>query len=235
MVDLKLHYSQKKNVLINFLEKSIHYEFGSTHADFEFKNGTVIIFIQLRFLLASTDYLDSRLSYFKDQARDQTRVCLCYHDINDTSENLLLKVNKLCLLYDFSLLCAYSMQDAARYVSYLGQTDVSELNRVLRNAEKHNLPLPKIKGSLSEGDIKRLIKAKGTIANIFTSSAHDLSLIPGFKSAKCKFLWQLFNSPLIHHTNRSEEVEKGSHPMPSREEGFLRTFSTQFRGDVHRD
>ena len=227
MAQLKLHFSQRKNILVNYLDKSIKYEFGSTHADYEFTNGVIIIYIQLRYLLTASDYLDTRLSYFRERSKDQTRICLCYHDINDVSEGLLLKVNRLCLLYDFTLLCAYSIQDAARYVSYLGQDEPSDLNRLLRSAEKENLPLPKIKGVLSENEIRKLITAKGSLAELFTSSSHDLALVPGFKPSKCSFLWKIFNSPLNSGVSVPFVKDTSENDISSKGENFLNSFATQ--------
>ncbi|KNH08060.1 elongation factor-1 gamma [Perkinsela sp. CCAP 1560/4] len=225
---LTVNFCQRGNALLHHLEKGNKWSYGTTQADYEYRGSTVIIYIQLRYLLAHRDYLESRLSQFMTNSPQQIRVCLCFHDIHDVAENLMVKVNALCLKYEFSLLCAYSLADVAKYITSLGRESDIDVRRALRTAEKEQLPLPKIKGLLNEKDIRKVMTVKGTLAEVFRSSAHDLSLVPGIRPARCQLLWKIFNSPF---GGKSPEVsyadEYPDSHLLTQDESFARIFGTQ--------
>uniref|UniRef100_A0A7S4NQQ0 ERCC1-like central domain-containing protein n=1 Tax=Paramoeba aestuarina TaxID=180227 RepID=A0A7S4NQQ0_9EUKA len=230
ITDLIVNYRQRGNAVLKHLDTCHKWTYGTTRADYEYRGTVIIIYIQLRYLLSHSDYLENRLSEFYGKSEDITRICLCFNDMNDSADKLMVKVNILCLRYDFSLLCAWSLADCAKYFSAFGRENHLELQRNLQNAQRQQLPLPKIKGLLAEKEIRQALLTKRTLAELFRSSEHDLSLIPGIRSAKSKILWKIFHSPLGQLSQDATVDEKNSEKhIPFDDESFLESFGTQIK------
>ena len=107
------------------------------------------------------------------------------------------EVNLLCLQSGFTLLCCYSVREAAKYLTSLVRAQSVDPDILKGNANTQASTLiPRIRGLITVKDSKALVQSGGNLASVLTSSREELALIPGIGETKSSRLHALSNAPL---------------------------------------
>jgi ERCC4-type nuclease len=111
-----------------------------------------------------------------------------------------VELNNICFRNEFTLLCAFSELECARYIETFKSYEAKSLTSIQEKQEvdfvsqvtkflTSNIP------GLNKSDVITLLEAYGDVATIGRQSEHDLLLIPGIGDMKAKRIYKLFNTP----------------------------------------
>eukprot|EP00759_Apiculatamorpha_spiralis_P048663 PhF_6_TR440/c0_g1_i1/m.164/K10849/ERCC1; DNA excision repair protein ERCC-1 len=194
---LIVNTAQRGNAVLHHL-KDIPWSYGSTLGDYQYDSFMVMLYIQLRYLLCHETYLLGRMKPFLNSAH-RVKVCLCYCDVTDCAESLMTHLNVLCITYGFTLMCFESITDAAFFIKQLGECQ-KLTNDALKGPDEPNAvsvnPLPRLRGVLSAKEGQKLAQSLGSLADVFTASVEELSLVPGIGEVKSSKLHTIFHTSM---------------------------------------
>ena len=111
-----------------------------------------------------------------------------------------VELNNSCFQSGFTLLCAFSEIECARYIETFKAYENKSTTSIQEKAEVDFLPqvtkflTTNIPG-LNKTDVITLLETYGDVATLSRQSEHDLLLIPGIGDTKAKRIYKLFHSP----------------------------------------
>merc|ERR1712129_152741 len=135
---------------------------------------------------------------------------------SNASDDLLIELNKICVINKLTLICCWSHLECARYIEsyqyYKNKTadclmSSSYKQWVNTKKNKQNLLTEKEKkredvvdilgrvNSISSTNVGTVMAQFGTIAALSQCTKDDLNKLPGFGNKKAKYLFNAFNKP----------------------------------------
>ncbi|CAM9466180.1 unnamed protein product [Scytosiphon promiscuus] len=180
-------------------------------ADFVLGPKACAVFISLRYHLLYPHYLIQRI---KELSRHFTlRVLLCHVDVDD-SETPLLEMNKMAVLNDFTLVLAWSLQEAARYLETYKAYEQKSAESIQEKVDDDYLgKLQDCFGvirSVNKSDVLTLASNFGSIKAVCDASAEDLAQCPGLGDKKVARIHEALHQPLVrtHSRSRRDRIER---------------------------
>mmetsp|Transcript_1086 Transcript_1086/g.2158 ORF Transcript_1086/g.2158 Transcript_1086/m.2158 type:complete len:229 (-) Transcript_1086:20-706(-) len=188
---------QKGNPILKFI-RNVAWAYGETLADYMMSESAGCLFLSLRYHQLHPNYLARRLGELRHHFT--LRVLLVLVDANE-ADKPLLEISQQAMRSDFTLLLAWSPQEAARYLETFkayarkpadmiqGQNDrafVTQLSEALTTIRPVN-----------KTDVATLHATFGSLSSIMTASREQLSRCPGLGERKVARLLDAFDEPFI--------------------------------------
>ena len=200
---------QRGNPLLNNIT-GYPWEFGECLPDYVLGETTCALYLSLKYQMLKPQYLLSRLIPLKHMFK--TRIVLCYVDM-ENSETAISEVTKVTFAHDWTMVLAWSLEEAARYlITYrsLEKKSVDLLKGTSKIApEDHKATfasfLTTIRG-LNKTDIANLAQQYGSIAKLSQATMESLSSCPGIGEKKVKRIYYAFRQPIISSQSREARL-----------------------------
>ena len=167
---------------------------------------TCALFISIRYHLLFPNYLIRRIRELKSDFR--LRIILCLVDVDD-SETPLMEINKLGITHECTLLLAWSVEEAARYLEtfkvYEKKGPASIMERIDTDIVSRTSEILTTIRSVNKTDVKTLISTFGSMRSIVNTPLEKLKECPGLGDKKVKRLYEAF-----HNSFYSNKRSRGS-------------------------
>jgi DNA excision repair protein ERCC-1 len=172
-------------------------------ADYQLGRGNIALFLSLRYYALHPNYLYSRMKEIR-AVQCKLRVLLVLIDVDD-SEKLLFDITRTCFIMDYTLLCAFSLPEAARYLETFKSFENKSVNVIKERVEGSYFPqaidfLTTIR-SVNKTDVLTLLSHFGSIAGIMNATEKQIAECPGFGEKKVKRLYDALHEPFTSTKN----------------------------------
>lgn len=167
--------------------------------DFRINATTGVLFLSLRFHMLHGDYIRGRIS--EVGGLYAVRVLLVVADVEDCADPLR-EVNVIAASSGWTLLVAWSNEEAARYIETFKIFEKKSADAIKEQpAADEDMPariaecLTTVR-SINRTDAATLLSHFGTLHAIANATIEELALCPGLGPSKVKRLYDAFHVPL---------------------------------------
>ncbi|CAM9362952.1 unnamed protein product, partial [Pylaiella littoralis] len=202
---IQVHKRQEKNTMLRHLRNVPFQITPGLVADFVLGPKACAVFISLRYHLLYPHYLIQRI---KELSRHFTlRVLLCHVDVDD-SETPLLEVNKLAVFNDFTLVLAWSLQEAARYLETYKAYENKSAESIQEKVDDDYVGKLQdcfgVVRSVNKSDVLTLASNFGSLKAMCDASAGELAQCPGLGDKKVARIHEALHEPLVRTHSKLE-------------------------------
>ena len=207
--------SQNGNPLLRHV-RCVRWAFADVLPDFVLGENACAVFVSLRYHLLHPKYLATRIASLQRAFR--TRAVLCLVDTEDVVKPLG-EVNKIAAMGDCVLLCAFSPEEAARYVETLKAYEKKSPDAIKERRDADYVSrlagaLTAIRG-VNKVDASSLGAQFGSLAGVMRADKATLAATPGLGPTKTKRLNEALHAPF----RRRNPLEKPASLAAARETG----------------
>ena len=175
------------------------YHFDKIVPDYILSSTCCALFLSLKYHNMYPNYIYDRMNAVGKSYGLKILVCLV--DILDANHSLKEMI-KICSLADFSLMCAWSFEDAGRILDtykcfeYKSPESIMDKKMTGKTSDfQCNLDALSSIKTVNKTDSLSLLTTFGTIEKIIKSSKRQLELCPGLGPAKADVLSNFFTKP----------------------------------------
>ncbi|KAJ2306111.1 ssDNA endonuclease and repair protein rad10 [Coemansia sp. RSA 2706] len=166
--------------------------------DFEMSPHTCALYLSIKYHRLHPDYIARRIDALGRQYTK--RVLLVYVDTED-SKLALREINKAAVVGEMTLLLAWSLDEAGRYVEALKVYENRPPDVIRERVEDTFVAqlaaaLTSIR-SVNKADVLTLAANFRTISGVAMASVEELSLCPGIGELKAQRIFRAFNEPFV--------------------------------------
>ncbi|KAG0007136.1 ssDNA endonuclease and repair protein rad10 [Modicella reniformis] len=187
--------SQRVNPLLQFI-RNVPYEYGDIVPDFVVGLTSCVLFLSIRYHLLHPEYIFNRIA-----ALGKTyvlRVLLVLVD-KDTHQQVIRELTRVAILNDFTIVCAWSNEEAARYIETYKAYENKAPDAIKERVDNDYLSkltdcLTQIQ-AVNKTDVITLASTFGSFKSIMNASVDELGVLPGFGERKVKRLLEAFDQP----------------------------------------
>lgn len=213
---------QKGNPLLRFI-RNVRWAMMDASAaspsgpDYLLGDTSSALFLSLRYHLLNPEYIHGRMRGLA-RASFRHRFLLCHVDTDDC-ERPLEAVTKAALRGGFTLLLAWSSQEAARWLETLKAYESKPANTIQERVDADYLSrltsaLTALKG-VNKTDVVTMGRRFGSLAALAKASMEDLSACPGLGPTKVARLHDAFHQPFRRSaTGRPAQEALKDHGKP---------------------
>lgn len=206
-----LHIStrQRGNPIIEYI-RNVPYKFSELVPDYIMAATRCALFLSLRYHNLHPQYIHRRIAELKSDF--EYRMLLCLVDIEDCASSILF-LNDLCVQNNYTLILAWSEEEAARYLETVRAFDGKDPTPVIGKHEPktHIEKVIRALGSIpsvNKSDASQLLTQFGCFRNLVSASIEELSVVPGIGPKKVRRLHEAFHRPFVRDkTKKSKEKE----------------------------
>ena len=164
--------------------------------DYQVGQAACALYLSLRYHLLKPEYIGFRARQLHGAFR--LRVLLCLVDVDDPVRPLG-EVTKLAVRENFTLLCAWSHEEAARYLETLKAYEHKPADALRERVAADYLSrltaaLTQVRG-VNKTDVLTLSSKFSTLGDAFQASAEDLAVCRGLGPTKVRRLHDAFHKP----------------------------------------
>lgn len=204
--------SQNGNPLLRHI-RNVRWQVADVVPDFVLNSEACVLFISLRYHLLHPTYLPAKIAVLQRGFR--LRVVLCQVDTEDVVKPLG-EVNKTAAMGNCSLLCAWSPEEAGRYIETLKAFEKKAPDIIKERVEtdyvgRLNGVLTSIRG-VNKTDATSLGANFGSLAGVLRASESELAATPGLGPTKVRRIKDAFHAPF-----RRRQVVTASPTLPATE------------------
>ncbi|XP_071963523.1 DNA excision repair protein ERCC-1-like [Antedon mediterranea] len=194
---LVVHPKQRGNPILKFV-RNVPYEFNDIVPDYIMGKTTCALFLSLRYHLLNPNYIFGRAKSLSNMFN--LRLLLVQVDIKDPGHPLKA-LAKMAILADFTLLLAWSAEEAGRYLetykTYENKSADTLKERVQADfMSKMTDCLTTIK-SINKTDAATLLTTFDNFEGIVKASEDELGFCPGFGPNKAKRVARALKEPFM--------------------------------------
>lgn len=205
---------QKGNAVLNFISKT-PWTFGTSpdfSPDYEVGKTTCIHFLSIRYHRMHPNYIYDRYRQLGHH-KYRLRILLVLVDVPSGPEKTLLELTRVSLSLDFTIVLAWSNEEAARYLEtfklYENRSAESIRERPSTNPVDRAIGLlsgaiPKV----NKTDAAELIAAFGCVRECLNVRREDLELMAGFGEAKIDAYLKAIHEPFFSSKNNGSDDEQ---------------------------
>ncbi|KAK3583619.1 hypothetical protein CHS0354_039441 [Potamilus streckersoni] len=204
---------QRGNPILKHV-RNVPWEYGSIVPDYVMGMSNCALYLSLRYHQLNPTYIHNRMKEL-GKAYD-LRVLLVQVDVKDP-HHLLKELAKICILADFTLMLAFSIEEAGRYLETYKVYENKPAEAIMEKTDGDYISklidsLTTVK-SVNKTDCMTLLSTFGSVQGMVAASKEDLSLCPGFGPQKAQRLFDVFHEPFLKSNKR--KVYKDEEPQPS--------------------
>ncbi|KAL6765147.1 hypothetical protein V8C86DRAFT_1029283 [Haematococcus lacustris] len=186
---------QKGNPVLKHI-RNVRCVYASIGPDYLLGQNTCALFLSLRYHLLHPEYILYRIKEL--QRAFALRLLLVLVDVEDPTKPLE-NITKAALTNDCTLICAWSPQEAARYLETYKAYESKPASNIQERVESDYTSrlasaLTAVRG-VNRTDALTLGSALGSLAGIMSASQQQLSSCPGLGPAKVARLMEAFHQP----------------------------------------
>jgi DNA excision repair protein ERCC-1 len=187
--------SQNGNPLLRHV-RCVRWAFADVLPDFVLGDNACAVFVSLRYHLLHPKYLATKIASLQRAFR--LRAVLCLVDTEDVVKPLG-EVNKIAAMGDCVLLCAFSPEEAARYVETLKAYEKKSPDAIKERRDADYVSrlagaLTAIRG-VNKVDASSLGAQFGSLAGVMRADKATLAATPGLGPTKTKRLNEALHAP----------------------------------------
>ncbi|XP_069631664.1 DNA excision repair protein ERCC-1-like [Haliaeetus albicilla] len=188
---------QRGNPVLKFI-CNVPWEFGDIVPDYVLGQITCALFLSLRYHHLNPGYIHDCLQHLGRSYRLQ--LLLLQVDVKDPHQ-ALKELAKICILADCTLLVAWSPEEAGRYLETYKAYEQKPPDLLKEPVEQDFLSwmtdcLTSVK-LVNKMDALSLLTTFGLLAAVVDASREDLSLCPGVRPQKAKWLFDVLHEPFL--------------------------------------
>lgn len=207
---------QKGNPLLQHV-RNVRWQYADILPDYQMGAGTCALFLSLRFHLLKPEYVHHRIKQLQRGYR--LRIILCNVDIEDVVE-ALSQVTRAAVLNDCTLICAFSVQECARYLETFKSFETKPADAIQGRVEEDylsrlNAAITTIRG-VNRTNVLTLGRTFKSVAGMMQASMEELLACPGIGPTKVRRLHDTFHEPF---RRTLQQPETGSQPVAGSQPG----------------
>ncbi|XP_024534027.1 DNA excision repair protein ERCC-1 [Selaginella moellendorffii] len=204
---------QQGNPVLKFI-RNVRWTFDDIVPDYVLGQSSCALYLSIRYHLLHPDYLYFRIRELQKNFR--LRVVLCYVDVEDVIKPLH-EVTKTALLHDCSLLCAWSLEECARYLETIKMYENKPADNIQERTDQDYLSrltsaLTSVR-HINKTDVVTLGSTFGSMASVMSASMEDLARCPGIGERKVKRLYDAFHEPFRRTSKQLRLSSVGIKPI----------------------
>jgi DNA excision repair protein ERCC-1 len=190
--------SQQKNPILKHIH-NVPWEPSETiKVDYVVGQTTGVVYLSLRYHRLYPAYIYDRLANLKHLYVG--RILLVYVDV-ENYHDALREINRIAILSDFTLMLAWSPEEAGRYLETYKAFENKDPDLIRERVEDGFLAkatdcLTNIK-SVNKTDVLTLLSTFGSLKQVSEAKADQLAMCPGFGEQKVKRLQQAWKLPFL--------------------------------------
>jgi DNA excision repair protein ERCC-1 len=194
-----VHPSQQKNPLLTHVHNIAWEVSDAIKVDYVVGQTTGALYLSLRYHRLYPNYIYERMANAKQLY--VVRLLLVHVDV-ENHHAPLCEINRLAVLNGFTLVLAWSLEEAGRYLETFKMFEHKSPDSI---CEKQNQDdyyasmtdcLTQVK-SVNKTDVLTLMSTFGSLKNIADTSTDKLAICPGFGEQKVKQLQQVWDQPFL--------------------------------------
>ncbi|KAI9339120.1 restriction endonuclease type II-like protein [Pilaira anomala] len=190
--------TQQKNPILKHIHNVPWEPSDYIKADFVVGQTTGLVYLSLRYHRLYPTYIYDRLTEL--QKSYVSRILLVYVDI-DSYHDALREINRVAILSDFTLILAWSLEEAGRYLETYKSFEKKAPDLIRERVQDEYLAkmtdcLTQIK-SLNKTDVLTLLSTFGSLKQIAEANSDQLAMCPGFGDQKVKRLQSAWKQPFL--------------------------------------
>ncbi|KAJ2658474.1 ssDNA endonuclease and repair protein rad10 [Coemansia sp. RSA 1199] len=189
---------QRGNPLLSSI-RNVRWTYSNTIIpDFEVGRSSCILYLSIKYHRLHPEYISQRIEALGRSYT--TRVLLVYMDTDD-SKVPLREINKVALMGDMTLLLAWSLDEAGRYVETLKAYEHKQPDIIRERVEdsyvgRLNSFLTSIR-SVNKTDVLTLASNFKSMDKVARATVEELAMCPGIGELKAQRIYKAFNDPFV--------------------------------------
>ncbi|KAJ2146334.1 ssDNA endonuclease and repair protein rad10 [Coemansia sp. RSA 564] len=189
---------QRGNPLLSSI-RNVRWTYSNTIIpDFEVGRSSCILYLSIKYHRLHPEYISQRIEALGRSYT--TRVLLVYMDTDD-SKVPLREINRVALLGDMTLLLAWSLDEAGRYVETLKAYEHKQPDIIRERVEdtyvgRLNSFLTSIR-SVNKTDVLTLASNFKSMDKVACATVEELAMCPGIGELKAQRIYKAFNDPFV--------------------------------------
>lgn len=186
---------QKGNPVLKLI-RGIPWSFGGITPDYQFSLNTCALYLSIRYHNLNPKYLQDRLKLMGNSY--DLRVLLVQVDVVDP-QHTLQELGKLCIMADCTLVLAFTLDEAARYLELFKSYEDRPADLIKEKVDDSHAArlvetLTRVR-KVNRTDVSALSASIGSFAAIAKSDEEALSLCPGIGPSKAQALYKVLHQP----------------------------------------
>jgi DNA excision repair protein ERCC-1 len=186
---------QRGNGLLQFI-RNVPFQFSTMIPDYILSSQRCALFLSIKYHTLFPDYIHRRIAELKSDFT--LRILLVLIDVEDNA-NTLLHLNKTAVIHSFTLILAWTEEEAARYLETYKALDGKDASTIQKKEQTNFVDqMADVLGmirSVNKTDSVQLLSQFGTLKAIMTASMDELVLCPGVGEKKVKRIYDAFHKP----------------------------------------
>ncbi|GAA5816175.1 hypothetical protein MFLAVUS_009701 [Mucor flavus] len=190
--------TQQKNPILKHIHNVPWEPSEYIKADFVVGQTTGIVYLSLKYHRLYPTYIYDRLQELQNSYVG--RILLVYVDI-DAHHDSLREINRVAILSDFTLMLAWSLEEAGRYLESYKWLQNKGPDFIREKVQDEYLAkmtdcLTSIK-SVNKTDVLTLLSTFGSLKGVASAKAEAMAMCPGFGEQKVKRVLQVWKQPFL--------------------------------------
>ncbi|KAJ1726266.1 ssDNA endonuclease and repair protein rad10 [Coemansia biformis] len=166
--------------------------------DFEISRSSCVLYLSIRYHRLHPEYITKRIDGLGRSYR--MRVLLVFVDTDD-SKIPLREINRVALQSDMTLLLAWSLDEAGRYIETLKAFENRSPDPIRERVDDSHMArvsnsLTAVR-SVNKTDVLTLASNFGSFATLSEAAVEELALCPGIGELKAQRIFKAFNDPFV--------------------------------------
>eukprot|EP00897_Mesotaenium_endlicherianum_P010375 jgi/Mesen1/9366/ME000061S08805 len=173
--------------------RNVRWQFGDVVPDYVLGASSCALYLSLRYHLLHPDYLYFRIRELQKGFR--LRVVLCHVDVDDVIKPLH-EVTKTALLNECTLLCAWSVEECARYLETIKSYENKPAELIQERTDNDYLSrLTSALTTVRHVNKTDVLTLGSNFEGVMGASMEELARCPGIGERKVKRLYDAFHEP----------------------------------------
>jgi DNA excision repair protein ERCC-1 len=199
---------QRGNGVLKYL-RNVPFAYSKMIPDYIMSSQRCALFLSMKYHALYPEYIHHRIAELKTDFT--LRILLVLVDVDDNA-NILLFLNRLAVLHNFTLLLSWSEEEAARYLETYKALDGKDASSIQRRKESNFMDqvsdfLTTVR-SVNKTDVTHLLAQFTSVQQILTASEDELALCPGLGEKKVKRLWEAFYRPFSNKRTKVVSLDE---------------------------
>ncbi|KAJ2850115.1 hypothetical protein J3B02_003710 [Coemansia erecta] len=168
-------------------------------SDFVVGRFACVLFLSIKYHRLHPEYISKRIDGLGKSFR--VRVLLVHVDTDD-SKLPLREINRTALLGDMTVLLAWSLEEAGRYIESLKTFENRQPDIIKERVDDAHMArianaLTSVR-SVNKTDVLTLSSNFGSFTGVANATAEELNMCPGIGEQKAQRLFKAFNEPFVY-------------------------------------
>jgi DNA excision repair protein ERCC-1 len=195
--------TQQKNPILKHVHNVPWEPSEAIKVDYVVGQTTGVIYLSLRYHRLYPTYIYDRLASVRHLY--VARILLVYVDV-DAYHDALREINRIAILSDFTLMLAWSPEEAGRYLETYKAFENKTADGIRERVGDEYMAkvtdsLTQVR-SVNKTDVLTLLSTFGSLRQISEARTDQLAMCPGFGEQKVKRLQQVWKKPFLANKKR---------------------------------